>query len=150
MFAAVTHALKMYIEDFEVKVENSPDVNINDIERQIEQLEKEIRKIEKKKAKLFDSWEDDEITNNEFVERKSIHNARIEELERQIEELEYTIPEKVEHEEKLLLLSDAFIAIRDDDLDAETKNEFLKRIISRIEFSRENNAEFILDIDLHQ
>ena len=150
MFAAVTHALKMYVEDFEVKVESSPDIDINDIEHQIELLGKEIRKIEKKKSKLFDSWEDEDITNNEFVERKAIHNARIEELEKQIEELEYTIPEKVEHEEKLLLLSDAFIAIRDDDLDAETKNEFLKRIISRIEFSRENNAEFILDIDLHQ
>lgn len=150
MFAAVTHALKMYVEDFEVKVENSSDTDASDIEQQIELLEKEIRKIEKKKAKLFDSWEDDDITNNEFVERKNIHNSRIEILEKQIEELEYTIPEKVEHEEKLLLLSDAFVAIRDDDLDAETKNEFLKRIISRIEFSRENGAEFILDIDLHQ
>lgn len=30
------------------------------------------------------------------------------------------------------------------------KNDFLKRIISRIEFSRENGSEFILDIDLHQ
>ena len=74
----------------------------------------------------------------------------IAEYNKQIEELEYTIPEKVEHEEKLLLLSDAFVAIRDEDLDAETKNEFLKRMISRIEFSRENGAEFILDIDLHQ
>ena len=79
-----------------------------------------------------------------------IHNTRIEVLEKQIEELEFAIPEKVEYEEKLLLLSDAFIAIRDPDLDAATKNEFLKRIISRIEFSRENASEFILDIDLHQ
>ena len=94
MFAAVTHALKMYVEDFEIKVENSPDMDSAKIEQQIELLEKEIRKIEKKKTKLFDSWEDDQITNNEFVERKAIHNARIEVLQKQIEELEYTIPEK--------------------------------------------------------
>ena len=150
LIAAVTHALKMYIEDYEIKIDNSSDKDENIIEQQIKDLEKEIRKIEKKKSKLFDSWENDDITNNEFVERKNIHNTKIEELEKQIEELEYTIPEKVEHEEKLLLLSDAFIAIRDDELDAATKNEFLKRIISRIEFSRENGAEFILDIDLHQ
>ncbi len=150
MIAAVTHALKVYIEDFEIKVDNSSDKDEHTIEKQIEELEKEIRKIEKKKSKLFDSWEDNDITNNEFVERKNIHNTRIEVLEKQIEELEFAIPEKVEYEEKLLLLSDAFIAIRDPDLDAATKNEFLKRIISRIEFSRENASEFILDIDLHQ
>lgn len=150
MIAAVTHALKNYIEDFEIKVDNSSDQDENIIEQQIEELEKEIRRIEKKKAKLFDSWEDGDITNNEFVERKTIHNTKIEALEKQIEELEFAIPEKVEYEEKLLLLSDAFIAIRDDEIDAATKNEFLKRIISRIEFSRENDSEFILDIDLHQ
>lgn len=150
IIAAVTHALKVYIEDFELKIDNAPDEDENAIEQQIELLEKEIRKIEKKKAKLFDSWEDNEITNNEFVERKNIHNTRIEALEKQIEELEFAIPEKLEHEEKLLLLSDAFIAMQDDEIEASTKNEFLKRIISRIEFSRENDLEFILDIDLHQ
>ena len=148
---AVAHALKQYIQDFELKVKNAPDVSKENIEKQIEELEKEIRKIEKKKAKLFDSWEDDQITNNEFVERKAIHNERIEILQKQIEELEYAIPEKLEFEEMLLLLSNAFIAIRDEEIDAATKkNEFLKRIIKRIEFSRKNDIEFILDIDLHQ
>ena len=150
VISAVVHALKMYIEDFELKIDNTPDTDENIIEKQIEELEKEIRKIEKKKAKIFDSWENDDITNNEFVERKNIHNTRIEVLEKQIEELEYTIPEKTEYEEKILLLSDAFIAMQDEEIDATTKNEFLKRIISRIEFSRENDVEFILDIDLHQ
>ena len=147
---AVTYGLKKYIEDFELKIQNTPDINDDTIEKQIEDLEKEIRKIEKKKAKLFDSWEDEQITNNEFVERKAIHNERIETLQKQIEELEYAIPEKLEFEEMLLLLSDAFIAVRDEELDAGSKNEFLKRIISKIEFSRENDTEFILDIDLHQ
>jgi hypothetical protein len=98
---------------------------------------------------LFDSWEDEQITDNEFVERKNVHNHRIEILEQQIDELEYAIPEKEEYEEVLLMLSDAFIAIRDDELSASDKNEFLKKIIKRIEFSRENDSEFILDIDLH-
>ena len=52
MFAAVTHALKMCVEDFEVKVENSSETDANDIKRKIELLEKEICKIKKKKAKI--------------------------------------------------------------------------------------------------
>lgn len=147
---ALTHALKMYIEDFEVKLEGFSDVDDNAVERKINDLRKEMQNIERKKAKLFDSWEDDKISNNEFVERKAIHNQRLETLQKQIDELEYAVPEKEEWENKLLLVSDAFIAIQDDELDVETKNIFLKKIIKRVEFSRENDSEFILDIDLHE
>lgn len=149
VIAAVSHALKLYMEDFELKIEESPDLDENSIDKQIEALRKEMLKIEKKKRKVFDLWEDDEITHNEFIERKAVHNQKLEALEQQIAELEFVVPEKEEYEEKLLLLSDAFIAINDDELDAESKNQFLKKIISKIEFSRENNMEFILDIDLH-
>lgn len=149
VIAAVSHALKMYIEDFELKIEETSDLDINAIEMQIESLRKEMAKVKKIKAKLFTSWEADDITDNEFVERKAIHNQNLELLQQQIDELEYTVPEKEEYEEKLALVSDAFIAINDDIMDVENKNMFLKKIIRQIEFSRENNDEFILDIDLH-
>ena len=145
---AVTHALKLYIEDFEVKVNNMPEVDENSINGQLEALQKEIRKTERKLAKLFDAWEDDEITDNEFVQRKAIHNQKIENIKKQMEELEYSIPEREEYEDKIMLLSEALAALTDESLDADIKNEYLKRIIARIEFSRENNTEFILDIDL--
>lgn len=145
---AVTHALKLYIEDFELKLDNTPDVNENSIDTQLEALQKEIRKSERKLAKLFDSWEDDKITDNEFVQRKAVHNQKIENIKKQMEDLEYSIPEREEYEDKIMLLSEALNAITDESLDADIKNEYLKRIISRIEFSRENNLEFILDIDL--
>ena len=66
-----------------------------------------------------------------------------------MEELESTIPEREEYEEKIILLSEALAAMTDDSLDAAIKNEFLKRIIDRIDFSRENSTEFILDFYLH-
>ena len=47
------------------------------------------------------------------------------------------------------IVDDALEALKDPDLDAEIKNEYVKRIVSRIEYSRENNDEFILDIYLH-
>lgn len=146
---AVTHALKLYIEDFEVKLDSMPEVDENSITGQSEILQKEIRKSERKLAKLFDSWEDEKITDNEFVQRKAVHNQKIENIKKQMEELEYSIPEREEYEDKIMLLSEALAAITDESLDADIKNEYLKRIIARIEFSRENNSEFILDIDLH-
>ena len=149
VIAAVIHGLKLYIEDFEMKIDNTPDIDENIIEMKIEAMRKEIKKIEKKKAKLFDSWEDEDITNNEFVERKAVHNQRIEVLEQQIAELEIAIPEKEEYREVLMRLSDALIAMTDDDLEAADKNHYLKKIVKRIEFSRENLEEFIIDLDLY-
>lgn len=149
VISAVTHALKMYIEDYEYKIENIPDTDEKEIVFKIESLRKEMAKVKKRKANLIEMREDGEIEPNEFVERKAVHNQKLELLQEQIDELEYTIPEKEEYEEKLLRVSDAFIAINDDELDAESKNMFLKKIIKQIEFSRENGDEFILDIDLY-
>lgn len=148
VYKALEHALKLYIEDFEIKLDNLPETDENEIEKQIELLNKEIAKIKRKLSKLFDSWEDGNITDNEFVERKAVHNGRIEKIKQQIEGLEFTIPEKEEYQEKTILLSEALRALTDDTLDAGIKNEYLKRIVATIGFSRESNSEFILDIDL--
>jgi DNA invertase Pin-like site-specific DNA recombinase len=145
---AVTHSLQLYIEDFECKVDNLPDVDENSITAQLEALQKEIRKIEKKLTKLFNAWEDEDITDNEFVQRKAVHNERIESIKKQMDDLEDSIPEKEEYQETIMRLSDALESILDEGLDAEVKNAYLKQIVDRIEFSRDNNDEFILDVFL--
>lgn len=145
---AVMHSLKLYIEEFEAKVDNLPDVDENTIVVQLEALNAELRKTEKKMSKLFDAWEDEKISDNEFVQRKAVNTERIEAIKKQMDELEESIPEKEEYQEKIMYLSDALEALLDETLDAEIKNNYLKQIIERIEFSRENSDEFILDVFL--
>ena len=145
---AVVHALKLYIEDFELKVNNLPDVDENTIEMQIEGLQKKIQQTKKKLSKAFDDYENGIYSANDFVERKAKHNATIDSLQKQILELESSIPEKEEFEERIIMFSNALDALLDETLDADIKNEYLKQIFDRIEFSRENDTEFILDIEL--
>ena len=145
---AVIHSLQMYIEDFESKIDNLPDVDENSIQSQIQALQNEQRKIEKKLEKLFDAWEEETISNNEFVERKAVNTARIEKIKQQMNELEDSIPEKEEYQEKIMKFSDALFSLKDETLDADIKNAYLKKIIDKIEFSRENGTEFILDVYL--
>lgn len=147
---AVVHSLEMYIEDFEMKIDNLPEVDENSILNQMESLQKELSKQEKKVSKLFDAWEDGLISDNEFAERKSVNSDRIESIRKQMENLEYTIPTKDKYEEKIMSLSDALNSLLDSTLDADVKNAYLKNIIERIEFSRENNSEFILDVYLNE
>lgn len=143
---ALVHALKLYIEDFEVKIDNLPDVDENSVNIQLEELQKELRRVEKQKAKLFEGWERDEVDNNEFAERKAVHNARIQSIKEEMEKLEDAVPEKDEYKESIMKLSDALNSLLAEDTDAQCKNKYLKEIVRRVEFSRENDEEFILDV----
>lgn len=145
---AFVYGLQLHLEDCELKVDNQAMVNEDDVEMQIQSLEKEKKKIEKTLAKIFDDYEEGIYTSNEFVQRKAKHNDRLEMIEKQIHDLESTIPEKTEYEEKIMYLSDALEMLKDKTIDAKIKNEFLKQFVDKIEFSRENNEEFILDIHL--
>ena len=148
VLSAVAHSLRLYIEDFERKIDGMPEVNEDAVALQIDALNKELRKIQRKLDKLFDDYEDGIYTANEFVERKAKHNERIESIKEQIAALEDTIPEREEYEVIVMKLSEALEALEDPDVEAEDKNRFLKEIVDRIEFSRENGEEFILDVYL--
>ena len=145
---AFVHGLKLYLEDFEAKIDNTSITSEDDIEAHIKVLEKEKKSIEKKLAKIFDDYEEGVYTSNEFVQRKSIHNDRLDAINAEIHKLESSIPEKTEYEEKIMYLQDALVLLKDTSIDAKPKNDFLKQFIDRIEFTRENNEEFILDIYL--
>ena len=75
-------------------------------------------------------------------------NNKTKSIEKQIEELESAIPEQEEHQEKIVRLHEALDALTDDSVSAEIKNDYLKKIIRIIKFSRENDYEFILDVFL--
>ena len=146
---AVVQSLKMHLEDFEVRVDNKPLVDESSVRTQITALEAEQKKLKLKKMKLFDEWEDAGITQNEFAERKAYLNDKLEVIKKQLKELEDAIPEQEEYQEKIVRLHEALDMLKDDSIDNETKNEFLKSIIRNIKFSRENNTEFILDVFLN-
>ena len=143
---AVIYGLKLSLEDYQGKVDNAGIVDENDVLNQIEALEKEKKKIERLLAKIFDDYENEIYTANEFVQRKTKHNERIEIINREIAELENTIPEKTEYEERIYSLHQALDMMKDPEIEAELKNEYLKSFIDKIEYSRDNNEEFILDI----
>lgn len=148
VMAATAHALRQYIADFELHVDNLPAVDEGSILTQIEALQGEIRKTERKLAKAYDDYEEGIYSANEFVQRKAVHNERIASIRAQIETLEGSIPEKEDYEERIMALSDALGALTDEGLDADVVNAYLKQLFERIEFSRESSSEFILDLYL--
>lgn len=141
-------ALELYIEDFKIEINNDFQHDDTNIQMQIQTLKREETKLKQKITKLFDSWENGILNDNEFIERKVINNESLENIQRQIRDLEKSIPEKIDYKEKIILLSNAVESLRDDAVSAKIKNDYLKEIISTIEYSRERPGEFILDIEL--
>ena len=141
-------SLELYIEDFKIEINNDFQHDNTNIQMQIQTLKREETKLKQKITKLFDSWENGILNDNEFIERKVINNESLENIQRQIRDLEKSIPEKIDYKEKIILLSNAVESLRDDTVSAKIKNDYLKEIISTIEYSRERPGEFILDIEL--
>ena len=146
MMNAFVHALKLSIEDFQVKIDNTDIANEDDIQAQIAILEKEKKKIEKLLSKIFDDYEAEIYTPNEFVQRKAKHTNRIDNINAQIEELERSIPEKTEFEERISSLHEALDILKDPNFDAGKKNAYLKSFIEKVEYGRIDDDHFTLDI----
>lgn len=143
---AVAHSLRLYIQDFELKLEGLPSINEAAASLQLEALNKELALVQHKLDKLFDDYEDGIYSANEFVARKAKHTQRLQSIQSQIAALQTTLPAAEEYQDKIVRLTDALNALEDDTINAKAKNTFLKLILDKIEFSRESNDEFILDV----
>ena len=151
---AIVEGLKAYIADFEMKMSN--DSNKDDRIRHqemIEALEAELDKQEKKRRRLFDAFEEGIYDNNEFIERKQVVNNTTEELKKQIQAAKAAAPEPVDYQEKIVKLHELIDCIKNPDIDAKTKNVFMKELIDHIDydvedFGRQKGGKPILDIHL--
>lgn len=153
---ALVNAFKSYIDDFRIKME-SGNAN-NEADRQIEAIaamEAELAKQKRMKDRLFESWEADDgtYTKEEFLERKAMYIQVIDRIKAEISEMKKNTPAPVNYEEKISNLHSVIDCLNDPDLDAKSKNMFLKQFIAKVEFDtidlgRGKGAEALMDIYL--
>jgi hypothetical protein len=128
-------ALKATIADFEMKM----DADDNKAERakhqnQLDAMQSELDKLERKRKKLFLDYEDETYTRDEFIERKQHYNQSIEELKKQIQEAQKSFPEPVDYSEQIVNLHAMIECVKNPDISAKKKNDFLKQFIDRITY----------------
>lgn len=132
----VVEALKLYLEDFETKSKNDE----NAIERlrrleSIHAMEIELSKLEKKRKRLFDDYEDEVYTRDEFIERKQKNAIEIENLTNQIQQEKENLPRTIDYEERITTVHSLIDTISSTSLTASEKNAFLKTYIQDIKYS---------------
>ena len=151
---ALVDALKAYIADYEIKMKNDN----NEAERirhaeMIEAMEAELAKQERKRKKLFDDYEDEVYTRDEFIERKQVYAQAIEELKEQIQQAKENLPEVIDYSEKIVTLHQMIEMINNQDVDAKAKNDFLREYIEDIkydviDYGRMKGGKPVLDVYL--
>lgn len=132
---AIVAALKAYIADFEIKIESNNDQSeLIRHQEMIASMEKNLANLERKRKKLFDDYEDEVYTKEEFIERKQKYAVDIDTLKTKIKDAKESAPKPVNYEEQITNLHAMIDCVLDRDLSAKEKNVFLKKFIDRISF----------------
>ena len=140
---ALIEVLEKDIADCQFKMEAKEDHSeVLHHEAVIQSLEAELVKMEKRKRKLLDSWESEDgmYTKDEFIERKQMYTKNIDDLKTKIAEAKENAPAPVDYSEQITTLHAIINCINNEDVDAKTKNVFLKRFIEKITYDTIDNG----------
>ena len=133
---AVITALEEAIADFELAVNRDNNKLIRDQkELIIARMERELETLESQRAGLFDKLERGIYTEDEFLQRKQTLTQRIDSLQEEIFLEKKSVPEEVDHHEQIYKFSRVIESLRSSNVDARHKNDLLKGIIKRIDYT---------------
>lgn len=138
MNVAVIEGLKLHLEDFEVKMRNGDGKSEKLQEARLENIQKELDELEQSQEKLYGFLERGVYDEATFVKRNNALTEKREELRTTYNKLKATLPSSINYEEKIVKLSQAIDALKDDTLSAKAKNDFLTAIIEKIVYTPQN------------
>ncbi|WP_160669681.1 recombinase family protein [Clostridium sp. C8-1-8] len=119
---------------------------INPAKREIEKIDKELEKLDKKKKKIFEAYEDELITKDEFLERREELNNRAKKLEEQKAPLIVTLSDDINQEIPYDFIKNIlgnFGEVLIESISREQKKKLLHMIISEITINELREIETI-------
>ena len=119
---------------------------INPAKKELERIDKELEKIEKKKSKLFEGYEEDIISKEEFKERKDELNKIAKSLQEEKEPLLVTISDDVSEEipyEFIKSILENFGKVLTESATREQQKKLLHMIISEITINEAREIDSI-------
>lgn len=133
-------SLEDCIEDFKVRIVNKQDDSTKLHENLIKNLEQKLKDLE---AKELSQWESQSHPDPAQRMPAPIFQQLNEKLLTEKEEIKQalckayeSVPKPVDYKEKILKFTDALKALRDPNISASIKNQYLKDIIERIDYER--------------
>ena len=119
---------------------------INPAKKELQRIDKELEKIDKKKRKLFEGYEEDLISKEEFKERKEELNKMAKMLQEQKEPLLVTLSDDVSEEvpyEFIKSILENFSKVLTESTSREKQKKLLHMIISEITINEAREIDSI-------
>jgi hypothetical protein len=141
MIERVEAILEQCIQDFEVRITNDTGDSAKLHAQLIKNLELKMKDLQARELAQWEKQSDPDPAQRMPAEIFKQLNEKLlkekDEIQQALCKAYESMPEPVDYEEKRKKFSDALAALRNPDVDAQTKNRLLKACIERIEYSRE-------------
>ena len=139
VISLLCQTLQAYIDDFSFKLTSAGRAEeIDKHKEEVKALTKELEKAKAKRRRLFDDYEEGIYTTEEFKERKAVWADRIERMTDELDYLNKIKPQEVDYKEKVEKFTEVLNALENPEVSAKDKNNLLKEIIERIDYSCED------------
>lgn len=136
----LTRSLKASLSDFS-RLLKADDGNSDRIKNNLlHNLSSELSDIEAQQERLYIFLENGTYSEELFVKRNGVLADRRAKVQKAIEQTTASISAAADYQRRIYMLEDAIEALENDSISAKQKNEALKRVIERIEYS--NDAEY--------
>ena len=154
----VCDTIRDCIRDFELRIKNNTDDSFKLYKDLVTRLETKLAELEKKEVEQWEAqYDPDEskrlpphifkVLNEKVLREKS-------EINKALDKAKDSMPKPVDYRDEMMKFKDALDALESDDVDAKTKNQYLKVIIDKIEYERgatvritkENAKEYGMDV----
>lgn len=144
VFDYVRKVLRDCIEDFEVRIENNHDDSFKLHRDLVERLEKQLKDLEKKEIEQWDAQYDPDpnkrLPQHVFGKLNEKVLKEKEEVNKALDKAKDSMPKHIDYREELIKTTDALRVLEDPELDAKTKNRYLKTVISKMVYERDPNV----------
>ena len=141
VFDYVKRVLKDCIEDFEVRIENNQDDSSKLHKDLIDRLTKQLEDLEKKEIEQWDAQYDPDpskrLPQHIFAKLNEKVLKEKEEVNKALAKAKDSMPKHIDYRDELIKTKDALEALEDVELDAKTKNKYLKTIIEKMVYERD-------------
>ena len=137
---SICDALLQHIGNFEVIVNNDNSDAVDNQKRKIESLEKRLAEVEKKELSLWDKYAEEGMPKNIFDKlMEGVVNDK-KELKESIANAYETMPVQKDYKEVTRTFKEALEKVLSDDVSAQIKNTYLRKVIKNITFEREKSV----------
>lgn len=140
VFDYVRRVLKDCISDFEVRIENDQDDSFRLHKDLITRLSEKLKMLEQKEIEQWEAQYDPDLSKrlppHIFVKLNEKVLKEKDEVNKALVKAKDSIPKHIDYKDELIKTRDALRVLEDVELDAKTKNQYLKTVIEKMVYER--------------